>query len=67
MSKIAGYRFEEPGSDSRNAFGTGMCVSNKHNNVEMKNRMMYERKPQFIVEQELFHNNLTFNTLTSKF
>lgn len=34
----------------------------------MKNRRMYiERKPQFIVEQELFHNNLTFNTLTSKF
>jgi hypothetical protein len=34
----------------------------------MRNRRMYfERKLQFIVEQELFHNNLTFNTLTSKF
>jgi hypothetical protein len=34
----------------------------------MRNRMMYiEQKMQFIVEQELFHKNLTFNTLTSKF
>ncbi|SFD29984.1 hypothetical protein SAMN05518672_1011513 [Chitinophaga sp. CF118] len=34
----------------------------------MRDRMMYiELKLQFIVEQELFHNNLTFNTLTSKF
>jgi hypothetical protein len=36
----------------------------------MKNRMMMciERTPLLlIVEQELFHNNLTFNTLTSKF
>jgi hypothetical protein len=35
----------------------------------MRNRMMMciERNPLFIIEQELFHNNLTFNTLTSKF
>lgn len=34
----------------------------------MRNRMMYVGKPQIIDEQQLFHNNnLTFNTLTSKF
>ncbi|SFN71511.1 hypothetical protein SAMN05428949_3238 [Chitinophaga sp. YR627] len=50
------------------AFGTGMCVKIKLKQVDMRNRMKYIGKPQIIVEQQLFHNNnLTFNTLTSKF
>jgi hypothetical protein len=41
-------------------------VLNQTKYVDMRNRMMYIGKPQIIVEQQLFHNNLTFNTLTSK-
>lgn len=50
------------------AFGTGMCEKIKLKYFDMRDRIMYIGKPQIIVEQQLFHNNnLTFNTLTSKF
>lgn len=58
---------EKTGIDFLYAFGTGMGEIIKLKHVDMRNRMMYIGKPQIIVEQQLFHNNLTFNTLTSKF
>jgi len=66
MSEKTGS-IEETGPIFLYAFGTGMCVNIKLKHVDMRNRMMYIGKPQIIVEQQLFHNNLTFNTLTSKF
>lgn len=49
----------------------GQACSDMLNNLimfNMKNRRVYIGKPQIIDEQQLFHNNnLTFNTLTSKF
>lgn len=66
MSERTGS-IEETGSRILYAFGTGMCVKIKLKHFDMRNRMMYIGEPQIIVEQQLFHNNLTFNTLTSKF
>jgi hypothetical protein len=45
-----------------------MCMFSNLKYVNMKNRLIYIGKQQIIVEHQLFHNNnLTFNTLTSKF
>ena len=67
MGRKAGS-IEVPGSFFRVPLGQAcMCAFNNLKYVNMRNRMMYIGKPQIIVEQQLFHNNLTFNTLTSKF
>jgi|GEM_PF-2158328 len=69
MGKDAGSIEAVPGIYFRMPLGQACSVcSTTLNMLNMRNRMMYIVKPQIIDEQQLFHNNnLTFNTLTSKF
>jgi hypothetical protein len=69
MSKDAGSIEAVPGNYFRGPLERACSVcSTTLNMLNMANRKIYIVKPQIIDEQQLFHNNnLTFNTLTSKF
>jgi len=69
MGKDTGSIEDVPGICSGCLWGRHVvCVKQSKNMFNMRNRKIYVGKPQIIDEQQLFHNNnLTFNTLTSKF